>query len=117
MDWRHIASFSGTSAKGTRWLTTASIRRHLSVAVRLRAEAIQTLFGDEAPEPGRKSGFTLPLEIAPCRKKEMEQLGLNESRFAAKLREIVSTTSRQPRDHEVKKQLHIKQKANQRPNG
>lgn len=52
-------------------------RRHLSVAVRLRTEAIQTLFGDDEPTTGgRKSGFTIPVEIAHCRKKPMENCAL-----------------------------------------
>ena len=51
-------------------------RRHLSVEVRLRTEAIQTLFGDEALSGKRKSGFTIPLEIAHCRKKPMENCAL-----------------------------------------
>jgi DNA invertase Pin-like site-specific DNA recombinase len=105
---------------------TRGNRRHLSVEVRLRTEAIQTLFGETESTGGRKSGFTLPLEIALCRKKpmkncailspvhkecghkapktrkrpkkteheihrairwkkEMEELGLNESKLATKL--------------------------------
>jgi cell division protein FtsB len=51
-------------------------RRHLSVEVRLRTEAIQTLFGEELPSGGRKSGFTIPLEIAHCRKKPMENCAI-----------------------------------------
>ena len=52
-------------------------RRHLSIEVRLRTEAIQTLFGDDEPtSSGRKSGFTIPLEIAHCRKKPMENCAL-----------------------------------------
>ena len=51
-------------------------RRHLSVKVRLRTEAIQTLFGETESTGGRKSGFTLPLEIAHCRKKPMENCAL-----------------------------------------
>ncbi|MGJ8640065.1 MAG: recombinase family protein [Opitutaceae bacterium] len=51
-------------------------RRKLSVEVRLRTEAIHTLFGEEHPSAGRKSGFTIPLEIAHCRKKPMENCAI-----------------------------------------
>ncbi|CAA6679290.1 MULTISPECIES: recombinase family protein [unclassified Lentimonas] len=51
-------------------------RRHLSVEVRLRTEAIHTLFGEEHPSAGRKSGFTIPLEIAHCRKKPTENCAI-----------------------------------------
>lgn len=51
-------------------------RRQLSVEVRLRTEAIQTLFGDEVAIGGRKSGFTIPLEIVHCRKKPMENCAM-----------------------------------------
>lgn len=51
-------------------------RRQLSVEVRLRTEAIQTLFGETVTAGGRKSGFTLPLEIAHCRKKPMENCAI-----------------------------------------
>lgn len=51
-------------------------RRHLSVEVRLRTEAIQTLFGEELPSGSRKSGFTIPLEIAHCRKKPTENCAI-----------------------------------------
>lgn len=102
-------------------------RRHLSIEVRLRSEAVETLFGEAPPSGNRKSGFTIPLEIAHCRKKpmencavlspvhkecghktpkfrkkprkseheihraihwknEMEELGLNESQFAKKMK-------------------------------
>ena len=50
-------------------------RRHLSVEVRLRTEAIQTLFGGES-DSARKKGFTIPLEIAHCRKKPMENCAI-----------------------------------------
>lgn len=106
---------------------TRDTRRQLSMEVRLRTEAIQTVFGGDSPVGGRKSGFTIPLEIAHCRKKpmqncailspvhkecghkapktrkcpkkteheihrairwkkEMEELGLNESKFAKKMK-------------------------------
>lgn len=51
-------------------------RRHLSVEVRLRTEAIQTLLGEEEPAGGRKSGFTIPLEIAHCRNNPMENCAI-----------------------------------------
>lgn len=51
-------------------------RRHLSLEVRLRTEAIKTLFGDEPPNGKRKSGFTIPLEIAHCTKKPTENYAL-----------------------------------------
>jgi len=50
-------------------------RRHLSVEVRLRTEAIQILFGGES-DSARKKGFTIPLEIAHCRKKPMENCAI-----------------------------------------
>lgn len=51
-------------------------RRQLSMEVRLRTEAIQTVFGDDSPVEGRKSGFTIPLEIAHCRNKPMENCAI-----------------------------------------
>lgn len=54
---------------------TRENRRHLSVEVRLRTEAIQTLFDGES-DSERKKGFTLPLEIAHCRKKPMENCAI-----------------------------------------
>lgn len=51
-------------------------RRHLSVEVRLRTEAIQTLLGEEEQTGGRKSGFTIPLEIAHCRNNPMENCAI-----------------------------------------
>ncbi|MGJ8650841.1 MAG: recombinase family protein [Opitutaceae bacterium] len=51
-------------------------RRQLSVEVRLRTEAIHTLFGEEHPNADRKSGFTIPLEIAHCRKKPAENCAI-----------------------------------------
>ena len=50
-------------------------RRQLSVEVRLYTEAIQTLFGEES-DSGRKSGFTIPLEIAHSRQKPMENCAI-----------------------------------------
>jgi cell division protein FtsB len=50
-------------------------RRQLSMEVRLRTEAIQTLFGGESTS-ARKKGFTIPLEIAHCRKKSMENCAI-----------------------------------------
>jgi hypothetical protein len=54
---------------------TRENRRHLSVEVRLRTEAIQTLFGGES-DFERKNGFSIPLEIAHCRKKPMESCAI-----------------------------------------
>jgi DNA invertase Pin-like site-specific DNA recombinase len=51
-------------------------RRHLTLDIKLRTEAIQTLFGSEEATKGRKSGFNIPLEIAHCRKKPMENCGI-----------------------------------------
>lgn len=51
-------------------------RRRLSVEVRLRTEAIQTLLGEEEAAGGRKSGFTIPLEIAHCRNNPMENCAI-----------------------------------------
>lgn len=50
-------------------------RRHLSVEVRLHTDAIQTLFGGES-DSERKKGFSIPLEIAHCRKKPMENCAI-----------------------------------------
>jgi site-specific DNA recombinase len=55
---------------------TREARRQLSVEVRLRTEAIQTLIGDPKLTGARKKGFTIPLEIAHCRKKPMENCAL-----------------------------------------
>lgn len=55
---------------------TRDSRRQLSMEVRLRSEAVETLFGEAPPSGGRKSGFTIPLEIAHCRKKPMENCAI-----------------------------------------
>lgn len=47
-----------------------------SIEVRLRTEAIQTLLDEEEPAGGRKSGFTIPLEIAHCRNNPMENCAI-----------------------------------------
>lgn len=51
-------------------------RRLLSIEVRLRSEAVETLFGEVPSTGSRKSGFTIPLEIAHCRKKPMENCAI-----------------------------------------
>lgn len=55
---------------------TRDSRRQLSMEVRLRSEAVETLFGEAPPSGGRKSGFTIPLEIAHCRNKPMENCAI-----------------------------------------
>ena len=55
---------------------TRESRKHLSVEVRLRTEAIRILCGENKSPSRKERGFTIPLEIAHCRKKPMENCAI-----------------------------------------
>lgn len=88
---------------------TRDDRRHLSVEVRLRTEAIQTLFGDDAHETGRKSGFTIPLEIVHCRKKPLENCAIL-SPVHKECGHTAPKTKKRPKktEHEIHRAIHWK---------